>query len=384
MKTFGDIDKKSSYSRRYLSGHSMGGMKNITGLKRIKKPRHNQLNRYRKSDIHKGINDMNNMDNSYSNNGMNNSGMNNYSYNNSSNSSSYMSNSTMNKRYKKSNTGLKKMKLPSREGIINWLAENLGIKPKTVAPKKVYPNAEMFDSRFSGTSYNPRNDAQIYLDGLRRERQIRDDYLDVSPNRDSRIPQSTTSMYNNRYSIDPSEFSSRGRTAQPIDLESETRPRLGAGRNVEREPGTPIVSPYKSTTPKKPKNSFQYKPYSDFDQIYSRADDIKAIEDAQRPTKSTTPRRPSMAQLMSNIEAPPVVARRGSNSRYLMVNGIPTKSPFPEMDAADVWLSGQPRNKIKNQTKLITDKVKDDMLKSYSKNKKMAKRANWPSKNKYF
>ena len=310
---------------------------------------------------------------------------------NSMNSGNYSSNNMM------SNGITKRMR---KSASINkagggWFDRILELLGGAKKPKVVYPNKEMFDPRFSGTSYDGSKDAaQVYLDGLRRERLIRDDYLDPSPDRNPSLPRATKPFYEGRYSVDPSEFSSRGRTRQPLDNEiegnlpfSQTNMSTSQAAKTLRGMFGSLVSsrkPSKSTTPKKPKPETQYKPYSDFDQIYSRADDLKAIEDAQRPKKSTTPRRPSMAQLMSNIEAPPVVARRGSNSRYLMVNGIPTKSPFPEMDAADVWLSGQPKNKIKNQTRLITDKVKDDMLKSYSTNKRMAKRANWPNKNKYF
>lgn len=282
-----------------------------------------------------------------------------------------------------------------------WFDRILELLGGAKKPKVVYPNKEMFDPRFSGTSYDGSRDAvkdaaQTYLDGLRRERLLRDQWTDPRITAMPPAPKMPKPQYEGRYRVFPGEFSSRGRTRQQLDNEIEGNLPFSAQANDYTQSAEKILSNIigqnissprktKSTTPKKPKTVIGYKPFSDLKSIYDwEIAGLKAIEDAQRPLKSTTPRRPSMAQLMSNIEAPPVVATRGSNSRYLMVNGIPTKSPFPEMDAADVWLSGQPKNKIKNQTRLITDKVKDDMLKSYSTNKRMAKRANWPNKNKYF
>lgn len=253
-------------------------------------------------------------------------------------------------------------------GFFENLLELLrGVKKEKV----VFPNKNMFDSRLSGTSYNASKDsAQLYLDNLRRERLIRDDYLDPSVDRAAGMPRAKKPFYEGSYSVRPEEFSSRGRKSD-LELENLRDPDVITG--VYYAGGFPFAGMSgKSTTPRK-------------------------------PLKSTTPRRPSYSQLMSGIEAPPVVARRGSNSQSVMVNGIPTKLPFSEMDMADNWLSGQPRNKIKNQTKLVSDKVNSDILSGYSAEdylrrnarnmflnsnkktaKRLSKRANWPVKNKYF
>jgi hypothetical protein len=238
-------------------------------------------------------------------------------------SSSYQSGNMMgNSVMKRNSNSLRKSKNWLRD-LAGWLG---GKKPKVV-----YPNEKMFDSRLN--SWYGRE----FLDS-------------PSPGRST----SQRSVSEAREAYDPARAAEAERSGQSY---VENLQRLHQLQN----PGKPMpgyMSPYPSQNRSKAE-----------EQALKEKEIANLKRKSQRkPLKSPYP-KPAPSAAPAPIKISPYANIYGkpknisSQAYNVPVNRIPSRHPFltqGDMDMAGSWLAGNPANKIRNKTQLLRDKVNTD------------------------